>query len=58
MLRQAPHLLRAEALIDMGEYQRAIAEVQRAYDRIPAGKHQEKWYQIDALTYLSVASTD
>jgi len=49
-----PHLLRAEAYIDLAQYEKAIEEARKAYDRVPSGV-QQKSNRIFAMRALSLA---
>ncbi len=49
-----PYLLRAEAYIDLAQYEKAIEEAKKAYDRAPAGA-QQKSNHIFAMRALSLA---
>lgn len=49
-----PFILRAQAFIDLGQYERAIEEATKAYDAAPRGRIQRKG-RIDALGSLSLA---
>ena len=53
-----PNIWRAQAYIELGEYNKAIEEAQKGYDRIPAGKNTAHWdtdLKIYALYTLSLA---
>jgi len=51
---QAPYLIRAQAYLDLGQFEKAIGEAKKAYDMAPGGRQQEN-FQIEPLGLLSLA---
>jgi tetratricopeptide (TPR) repeat protein len=54
-IREYPHLLRAEAYIDLGNYQRAVEEAKKGLRSIPRGGVLEVSSEIEALSMLGLA---
>lgn len=49
-----PYLFRAQAYLDLGQFEKAIGEAKKAYDMAPSGL-QQRGLQIEALGHLSLA---
>jgi CHAT domain-containing protein len=50
-----PHIMRAEASIDQGDYPRAVAEAQLAQGKLTSNQTQGNYFQIDVLGLLAMA---
>jgi CHAT domain-containing protein len=50
-----PHIMRAEAAIDQGDYHRAITEAELARSKLTSNQTQGNYFQIDVLGLLAMA---
>lgn len=50
-----PHIMRAEAALDQGDYPRALAEAELARARLTSNQTQGNYFQIDVLGLLAMA---
>ena len=50
-----PHIMRAEAALDLGDYPRALAEAELARGKLTSNQTQGNYFQIDVLGLLAMA---
>ena len=50
-----PHIMRAEAALDLGDYPRALAEAELARAKLTSNQTQGNYFQIDVLGLLAMA---